>query len=252
MFGTTSYNMIDDTLNDSIAKLETILQAIKQSGIRIKFSAYLRIDLVAAFPEMMDILLEMGLVSGIIGIESMDENARKCIRKGTSNEKLLNTLETFKKKDKNLRLSSGFIVGLPGETIESIVKSHRWLIEQTGRYLDHWHWIPLTIDRKGIWLTSEFSRNAEKFGYKLDDNDRWTSSTMTFDFAKQLAAILNKERQPYMKVAHFFVSELIGYGYTIDEICSMHVSDVDIKEIEKRKDEIIRLYKEKLFLNSLT
>lgn len=254
MFGTTVYSFMDDTFNDTTTKLELVQQAIKQAGVKLQFCCYLRADLLAAFPEQMDLLLEMGLISGVLGIESMNEAARKAIGKGFSNEKLLRTLETFKDKSPNrqLRLASGFIIGLPGETLDSIMETHRWLNEQSGRYLDFWNWAPLFIPRKNMWLNSEFSRNAERYGYKFrDDTIRWYTNIMTYKTAEKLSIALNLDRHD-IRPAEFTLNEYLSYGFSLEELCTTSYDKFNTiyhADLLRRRETIVAAYKARLLDN---
>ena len=62
-FNTTNYMITDDTFNESTEKILTVKKAINDSGVNIRFFAYLRADILARFPEQMDILIDMGLMT---------------------------------------------------------------------------------------------------------------------------------------------------------------------------------------------
>jgi radical SAM superfamily enzyme YgiQ (UPF0313 family) len=69
-FKTTNYFFTDDTFNDSTFKLEQLHKVITELPFNIKFVTYLRLDLLYAHPEQINMLYEMGLGSAFFGIES--------------------------------------------------------------------------------------------------------------------------------------------------------------------------------------
>ena len=80
--GTTNYFLSDDTLNDSTYKIEQLHKAITSLPFKIKFTTYLRLDLLHAHQEQVDMLYEMGLASPYFGIESLNQKSASAIGKG--------------------------------------------------------------------------------------------------------------------------------------------------------------------------
>jgi hypothetical protein len=54
---------------------------VKTLSFQINYATYLRIDLLAAHPESVDMLLENGLKGAFLGIESFNTDAAKLIGK---------------------------------------------------------------------------------------------------------------------------------------------------------------------------
>ena len=247
-FGTTNYAFMDDTLNESVEKLEYINSAIKKSGVKITFSCYMRIDLVASFPEMVDLMLDMGLVGGFLGIESMDETARKKIGKRLTNEKILRTIDAFRAKTDTLWFDAGLIIGLPGQTMASIHQTQEWLVEQNGRYFNHWMWYPLYIARYHRWLTSEFDRNYTKHGFRFVNEDdifdsRWISDITSFDEAKQIADDLNAASFSKKQISCWGIGHLYSHGFSFEQMSGKTQSEIDFGQAIKNKERIVNQYK---------
>jgi radical SAM superfamily enzyme YgiQ (UPF0313 family) len=255
MFGTTFYSFMDDTLNESVAKLEWINKAIKLSGVSIRFSCYMRIDLVASFPEMADIMADMGLLGGFLGIESLDDNVRKGIRKGLTTDRILATVDLMRQKSqKKIWFEAGLIAGLPGDTHKLIRATNKWLISENNRYFDYWIWNPLYIARRQKWLISEFDRNHAKYGYTFpDDNyeNNWErkgklGEVGSFHEAQRLVAALDREGAPHIGLSSWMIPHYIGYEMSLEELDKPTVKRVTVFEEGKfmqRKAKIIDDYK---------
>lgn len=127
-FGTTGYMVADDTVNDSIEKVEYLHEVFTSLPFKVRLSCHLRLDLIAANPRMVPLLHEMGLSSCNFGIETFNRKAGAAIGKGARPELLQDTL--FKLKDEwgdDVFTSVNFLVGLPHESVESLNKTFDWI-----------------------------------------------------------------------------------------------------------------------------
>jgi radical SAM superfamily enzyme YgiQ (UPF0313 family) len=168
-FGTTSYSFLCDTFNETTEKLLTVKRALDDVGIKIKFASYMRLDLIHAHPEQIDILKELGVVGVFFGIESFCDPASKSVGKGLGREKALSTLRLLRKKwGDDVFMTSGFVIGLPHETKETANEWSQMLINKETP-LDNFQMNALSIEKEtsNLW-TSEFGRNPEKHGYTTD------------------------------------------------------------------------------------
>ena len=91
-FGTTKYNMLCDTFNETTKKLEMLCRVQEKLKIQLRFSCYLRIDLLGAHKDQINLLHEVGLNTCHFGIESLNYESSKAIGKGFNNEKIKDTL----------------------------------------------------------------------------------------------------------------------------------------------------------------
>jgi hypothetical protein len=127
-FGITDYMIADDTLNDSVEKIDHLHKTITSLPFKITFSAYCRLDIISSHFDMASKLQEMGLTSVNFGIETFNRDAGKAVGKGADPEKLKKTLADLKSLWKDdIYMSAGFIVGLPHETRESINNTFEYL-----------------------------------------------------------------------------------------------------------------------------
>lgn len=168
--GVTRYTISDDTLNDSVEKCEMIYKLSQRLPFQLEYWAYIRLDLLAAHPETIDMLYESGLRATYYGIESLNEETAKFIGKGGSREKLIETLHNIKQKyNNNISQTGSFIFGLPRENLASMHKTVEWLLSKNNP-LDSWDLLPLNIrNSKKINATNNFisdiDLNWSRYGY---------------------------------------------------------------------------------------
>jgi radical SAM superfamily enzyme YgiQ (UPF0313 family) len=148
-YGTVNYYFSDDTFNDSTLKLEKLHKAFTSLPFKIKFVTYLRIDLLHSHREQIDLLYEMGLGSTFFGIETFDHKAAKAIGKGMHPDKVKDILlELYYDKWKtDISFTCSLIVGLPGETKESIYRSFEWMKDKPFNDT----WLPLRLGVGTYW-----------------------------------------------------------------------------------------------------
>lgn len=243
-YGITNYSFSDDTFNDNIVKLEQVANAIVQSGVNITYSCFLRADLLASYPDMIPILGDTGLVAAQFGLESFNETAKKVVGKGMDTQKQLAAIKKLKDY-KPTWTFTGMIIGLPGESIENILESQKWFIEQKNTYFNDWGWYPLGIKKNAMTRKSEFDINYEKWGYTiLDDSYHctdWKNEFMSSEEARKLSHKLNLETMIIKKSKRLFgtvglwhASELVGLGLKIEDIINDNIPPNILKDIQEK------------------
>lgn len=256
MYGVTKYSFQDDTFNDNIVKLEYVANAIQKSNVKIQYSAFLRADLLARYPEMIDILVDTGLISTSFGIESFNDRARKLIGKGGNLEKQLEAVHTLKSKA-DIWTHTGMIVGLPYETIDELYETHEWLLNQNGQYFNRWEFFPLIIRTNVMTRMSEFDREYEKHGYTLQEipgniYGYWSNDIMNFGDAIDLASKLNHEVAEVRKERHWVeyrisgkyeFMELIAAGMTVKDIIERNYDNEIVEKFYEKRNTLFEKYK---------
>ncbi len=172
-WGTTKYWCADDTLNDSIEKLEQIESVTRRLPFKLKMRAYTRLDVMVTQPDQVDLLKEIGLVSTWIGLETLHEKASKIIGKGMDPEKRKAMLVELRKKwGDDVYVDAGYIVGLPYEDSESIKKSVEFSL-QKDNVIDHLQLQPLILNPTGSGFPytarSDMDLNYKNYGYDILD-----------------------------------------------------------------------------------
>jgi radical SAM superfamily enzyme YgiQ (UPF0313 family) len=93
-----------------------ICEGMIRKGLEFKWTCNSRVDFVD--PEMLQMMAKAGCWLISWGIESANEQIRKRVRKGTSDEKIVRALKWSKQA--GIMNWGYFIIGLPGETEETI------------------------------------------------------------------------------------------------------------------------------------
>jgi hypothetical protein len=223
LFGTTRYIFSDDTLNDSMEKLNRIRAAIDMSGIPdFEFCSYIRAELLVSVPDMIPALIDLNCRGGHLGLESLGAEARRAVGKGMDIERVMEALAKWKRLDSNLRLNTGMIVGLPGDSLDDCYKFadrfaregiiDEWTFQQLGMIHD--------VNREGL---SDIDKNPEKYGYTItryaldtdrsDDDIGWNMSWInnagiTSRQAKDCSTELNQMHKDKMRPAGFRVASM--------------------------------------------
>ena len=246
-WGTTNYFVICDTFNDTEYKMKEWHKMVTSLPFKINWTSYLRADLLDRFPEVPYMLTETGLFSCYHGIETFGEHASQVIGKGWSGkgarEFLPKLYHDIWKKQVFQTLS--FIVGLPGDTADSIIDTAKWF-NNNDMYNITWHTLGIsqTISKNA----SEFEKNAEKYGYTFTvplawKNELWTTNT-AHRFAKSRLAILN---EPFnAKYGSWKIMQLRQLGYKRDAFLKENNKLWNLLDQYVRGQEFINQYVNKL------
>ena len=271
----TEYMVSDDTLNDSMQKVNFLYDVVMSLPFQIQFSAYARLDVLGANWDMAPMLKEMGLRSVEFGIETMNKETGKYIGKQADPDKIKNNLDKLKEiwKD-DVHIAAGFIIGLPYESEESIRKTMDWLYEKdnplTGVQLNRYWWhIPPSLPRKlgdyydlesaGFNLTpkgwvyeniSKIYSNPEFYGYEQKGERDWKNTHLDTETAKKLEnEFYNDHRAPQKKCMGIFqyYNRMRNIGYKHHEIKHLYYDDYEfVKNAVKQR----KIAKEK-YLNRI-
>lgn len=210
-FGIKKYYFSDDTFNESLDKVQMIHRISKSLPFELEYVAYIRIDLLATYPEMIDLLPESGLRSAFFGIESFQVDCAKAIGKGWNGQYAKDFLLELKTrwKDKT-NWWMGMIVGLPGWNQAQEEEDLKWLIDNDMSCW--WHWAlyinPINVEN-GVQFVSEFERHYEKYGYEFTDDNRvnWVNGDLIHADLVNIAEEINNKCYEYKKVAGFRIGE---------------------------------------------
>ena len=177
-FKSQSYLIVDDTFNERNDKIEMMLRVRDRSKLDLNFVGYNRIELINS-KNQYGLLKDLNFNGMFFGIESLNYPSAKAIGKGIKSNKIIETLYKLKEKFNNkISISSGFIVGLPYETKDTLTE---WtdLLFSDNFPIDNISFSGLGIRKNEAWGRSEFGLNPEKYGYTLGQisntwkNDHW-------------------------------------------------------------------------------
>ena len=192
---------VDDTFNDSIDKMRMMKEIQQEVDKPFTFWSYGRLDLLAASPEQISPMGEIGWNAVTFGIETLNRQSGRAIGKGADPEKLKQCLLLLKKLYPKLHIQINLIVGLPHSTREDIKNSVDWLIDNSiADRLKIW---PLAItDPRGKSFSSSISKDPAKYGYEIVSsknghywwtNDTWDSATSQ-EYVKELEVYVKSRK----------------------------------------------------------
>ena len=109
-------NIADDLFASDTSRVKEICNGIKERNLKFSWSAFARVDTVNQ--EMFDAMAETGCDSISFGVESGSPEMLKRVRKGI---KLSQVTEAIRMcKQSGMLAHASFMVGLPGETKETL------------------------------------------------------------------------------------------------------------------------------------
>jgi len=166
-YGTTEFMICDDLFNDTREKIVRWNNISQKLPFEMEWSSYIRLDMLHAMPDTAQILVDSGLRSCLFGIETLNDIAGKRVGKGLGKTRTLSTLENVKKVwgDK-VHTGSGFILGLPGESIESSMETFEWALNTD--LLETFYFNPLMIFKGELETTVQaMGQDLSKYGYTI-------------------------------------------------------------------------------------
>lgn len=248
-YGVTKYLISDDTFNDSTEKLTFLYENVfSKLPFKIQIGAYIRLDLVAAHPEQIDLLKKLGLICAFFGVESLNRNATKVVGKGMNPELVIPTLKKFREKIPEMSIGVGVIIGLPNDT-ELNIRS--WLDKLV---VDDSPIDALTMNALGISNTtnkewrSDFEKDFAKYGYYDVDKNTWKNKVtgMTKEIANKIVRdYLQKSSSMVDRAEGFVVLQLMNLGYELEFVRNTSLkyfyknSDVSVKKLQKYMNQIL-------------
>ena len=251
-WGTTTYYLLDDTFNDTVQKVKAFRDMTLSLPFKIYFVCYLRVDLLAKFPETIPWLKESGLIGTQFGIESMHPRASMHIGKGwngraEAKEFLLKLIREDWNNEVLILMS--LIAGVPEETEDSLLETVNWLIDND---IAHWRYEPLRIAKyeNSKVFTSEWSRNAEKWGFTWPtDSFEWENEKYgwTFKRAEEWANKLNSMKDASKFKTHIWLAPmLITVGNDVESVTTKSVKELKMPIQRRAGDQWIYTYKKLL------
>jgi len=240
------YIVVDDTFNETVGKLESVLRARDRAKVDLQFSCFLRIDLLNRFPEQIPLLKDMGLKAPFFGIESFNDASSSIIGKGLPSDKvkeLLGNMKVWFGQDFNIHI--GLIAGLPYETHETLHRGMEWVMDKDCP-VDSFRLTALSLSDRTY--PSEFTLNAEKYGYK-GTRDNWYNDVWTQEEVRKIA-------EDYHKIAFDTGRQRLGsaelfamltYGHDFSELRKLPQKEIPWQSFKEELDQRYNKYVELLF-----
>lgn len=254
LYGIKTYQIVDDTFNDHEQKLDMLYDMIKSLSFEPVFWAYTRLDLLHTRKHTIDQLYDMGLRGLFFGIESLNPASAKVVGKGYDFKKSIESIRYIRKTYPDMFMHGSFIIGLPYETIESVIATHERLISQDIP-LHSWRFFPLTLDEVSkTTFTSDFSKNWQKYGYTKvgtvsDIYIDWVNEHMSFTQACDLVKdFMDKSMaSDHWYVESSFAFTLVTMGYDLKTVATTPFKKFDWHHCERNvRPAFVEEYKRKL------
>ena len=246
-WGTTKYYIICDTFNDTEFKMKAWYNMVETLPFKIQYTSYLRADLLDRMPTVPYMLQESGLVSGFHGIESFGVEASQAIGKGWSGKSAREYIPKLYHDiwGKKVHQTLSFIVGLPGDTRESILETAQWFNDSD---LFHVTFTGLSIMKNVGRNSSEFDRETEKYGYKFTHDTRWKSANWTSNDVEIYKEDMQNYVRPYnSRFGSWQIASLIQFGIPLDAFKGKQYADVaKIYNPEEKRNAMLEEYKQLL------
>jgi hypothetical protein len=240
-WGTTKFYYVDDTVNESESKVQALADIAQSMPFELEWIGYVRPDLIWSKPNTEQWLKDSGLRSAFFGIESFEAKSSLLVGKGWSGKHGKDwLLEKRQKWGNSLTWQIGMIVGLPGQTIPQLEDDCNWLINND---MHLWSFVPLWLEPG--YYQSEFSNNAPKYGFTFPDVSRpyaWHNKEWTFDIAYDVYTKLNAMSNNKHKVAGWQLGEYSSLGYSMKELMSTYVKDLQYNELEIKSRNFLNTY----------
>lgn len=257
LYGTTTYQLLDDTFNDSDYKLDSILDIVKQLPFQPIFWAFNRLDLMAAKPERIQKMFDIGLRATSFGIETLKKETGVIVGKGFDPKKQIEAVQSIRKRYGNELLMHGlFIIGLPHESLDEVQKTFD-LIYSGELPLHSAYFETLFIAKPNeLWIQSDFDKNWQNYGYEdigtpsTSRGIHWKNDLMTMEQAnakkKEFFDILFKDDRFYIPGQTAWA--LMNYkNFDLQKIQNLKNTRIDWHEVTLAKKDFFEDYKKKLF-----
>ena len=192
--GITTYTFSDDTFNDSMYKMEYLHKIFTSLPFKLKFVSYLRLDLMQAHREQVNLLKEMGLVGAFFGIETLNHKSGTVIGKAMRPEIIKDFLYELKSTHwkNSINITIGLISGLPFETKKSHEDTLAWILDEKYCLVDRIRPAALSIPNPLLDtypFKSNFQLNASKYGFYWPDPTSYKWKNLSHEIKSQDMAI---------------------------------------------------------------
>jgi anaerobic magnesium-protoporphyrin IX monomethyl ester cyclase len=199
---------LDSTFTASKKRVVEICNEMKNRGRKFKWGCYARIDTVT--PDLLKEMRKAGCYGLCYGVETLSVEALKNIQKTKNPRRINNWKEQATKaikwaRDENLFVITSFILGLPGETKESLEKTLEFLMKMKNKPNQ------VSLQNFVAFPGTEFYINNEKYGINIVDGnyERYTcdfpvAMTNTLKM-KDLIYFKNKWREELKKIPNLEV-----------------------------------------------
>jgi len=167
--GITNFFLADDTINEVDDKLLLLGEVKKQLTFEPWLMAFVRLDIMGAKTHQIDLLREANILSHFYGIETLNPNITKIIRKGGKPERNYDTMRLVKKEFPEAFTYGNFIVGLTGDSAKDIWDTAKLVCDEQLLTSAGCTTLRLYSELQNDEIKSEFDKDPARFGYTILD-----------------------------------------------------------------------------------
>lgn len=154
-YGVTEVRLVDEL---TMAKRERFIELCKTIGsLGLKWRTHTRADLACRNKDLLPLARDNGLVELAVGVENPDDHILKMVNKRVTSAQCAEAIQAI--KDAGIRAKAYFIIGLPGESWETVENMRRWIREVKPHRTTLSTFVP--YPRCAIW------EDPERYGYRF-------------------------------------------------------------------------------------
>jgi radical SAM superfamily enzyme YgiQ (UPF0313 family) len=265
-WGVQNYLVADETFNDRTEKITKFADVVERLDFDPWFTGFIRPDLIISRPYDREQLLRMNFLGHHYGVESFNHEAVKSVGKGMHPDRvkqgILDVRQYFETHGTGrYRTLLTFILGLPGETLNDLENTRKWL-------LSNWQgqaWTPFVLEIPSGELNrkSKMSMDYVKYGYSEFTGTHKDLEYTQARVSNELLIWQNKDMD-YFKAYDVFFSMIsdrnsssnefrlapwdlaaIGLPNSIDDKLLLHVSALNDHTVQLARAQFIDSYIDK-------
>lgn len=146
-FGKKTFVIVDDTFNLDIERVKRFCRLLLERRLRISWLLMAGIRADRTEPEMLRLMKASGCLDFGIGVESSDPTVLRNVGKGETVEDISRGIRLI--KEAGFRLHGSFMIGNPGDTLETVRRSIEFAKAQALDGIFVYHALPFPSTR--LW-----------------------------------------------------------------------------------------------------
>jgi radical SAM superfamily enzyme YgiQ (UPF0313 family) len=175
----------DNSFNVDLKRVEKFCDLLLEKNINILWSVSLRADILT--PEMARKMKKAGCYNVSIGIESANNEILKKIGKGTTIEKISEGIQML--KDAGIEIMSQYVIGSPGETLETVKESIAFAKKVRCDYTNFYAVLPYKGTRQWDYVAEHGTLLVQDIHHFHSVNPRIVFETPEFSADDRLKAL---------------------------------------------------------------
>ena len=183
----------DNSFNVDLERVERFCDLLIEKKIDILWSVSLRADIMT--PEVAGKMREAGCYNVSIGIESANDEVLERIGKGTTIDKILEGIKML--KDADIEIMSQYVMGSPGDTLETIKESIEFAGKVKCDYTNFYAILPYKGTPQWDYVRDHGKLLVEKIHDFHSINPRIVFETPEFPYEDRLMALKLVKKQGY-------------------------------------------------------